>query len=390
MIHKTILSKIRFSICAILTMVTVNGWGQDCSRRWNLGALTWQDFQKVDSSKNGEHSYLEFYLDVSDCPFEDDGVNTWRPTATALMNQQLSWVDTHYMSRNELRYNQVLFNIVELQRRYMQIEIDTSGETDVDRHMDELISVTDSFCILTNYGADIEAVWLWDCYIREQMSKSAALIVENEAKSKQSMQTEVTTLRCGFNIGGSAQLLGNYLQRYFSNGGGLHMEFEFGQKRHLFSLGLYCGSSTCKENLIHKKDSNQDLFKKDPLSSLDFNLQYGYILLDLNRFRLTPFAAIGTQGFYYTPEMENSSSLGFTTFNWRVGLDLRYHIWNDRYMDGNDFQQYYLSIYSRFYYSQATLWNAIDTPAGSIFNITVGLSFAFRNGYYSKSVMSDE
>ena len=119
--------------------------GQKNIRYWEKGPLTWNDFTLVDKSIGSEHSYLEFGLDVVDRKQEIGGLQIAVRTAVAFCNKDMSWVDINYRTPEQLRYNQVLFNLVELHRRRLQVAVDTGQRVNMDYYMRLLTYEVDSF-----------------------------------------------------------------------------------------------------------------------------------------------------------------------------------------------------------------------------------------------------
>ena len=135
-------------------------------RAWEKGPLGWNNFTLVTESIGEEHSYLEYSLDIENRKYENDGVTWWGKTAVANMDKNSTWVDKNHCTAAELRYNQVLFNIVELYRRYLQVDIDTCGHADRDYYMQLLGNETSRYCRETRYGADTAAVDWWNRQVR--------------------------------------------------------------------------------------------------------------------------------------------------------------------------------------------------------------------------------
>ena len=112
-----------------IILILVAGWcgcrAQEELRTWDMGPLSWDDFTLTDSSRGENHSYLEFFFSIEEFP---EGL--W---AMAFMDTHQSWVDKNWRTDNELLYNQVIFDLVEWQRRQMQMALDTLLNRYVDR-----------------------------------------------------------------------------------------------------------------------------------------------------------------------------------------------------------------------------------------------------------------
>lgn len=339
-----------------------------------MGALTWNDFNVVNQSIGDEHSYLEFYLDIQNTSEERNGITLWVDHAVAFIDRDKSWVDSAWRTPDELRYNQVLFSIVELHRRYMQIELDTGHCPSTDYYMKRLVHTADSFCISTSYGRDTDAVTLWDDAIRQQLSEAAVILAESHGKRFTSNQF-VTTHRFGMGMGGGMKAVMGDMRHYTRTGGGLLMDVECGQGRHLLNFGMYIGGSRCLDNVFHKSNPDQNLWTGDTLSALDLNITYGFIALENNKFRLAPYAGIGMLGYYYTPKYEDASSVGPTSFSYLFGVDLRYHLSNDMLIMPSAAEQWSFSLYAKAYLTYGTFSSVIGNPSCLTFNLAIGLAF---------------
>ena len=156
------------AVCCLLPSMAL---GQKNIRYWEKGPLTWNDFTQVDKSIGSEHSYLEFGLDVIDRKQEISGLQIAVRTAVAFCNKDMSWVDINYRTPEQLRYNQVLFNLVELHRRRLQVAVDTGQRVNMDYYMRLLTYEVDSFSRACNYGNNTAQVLWWEDEIRRQIGK---------------------------------------------------------------------------------------------------------------------------------------------------------------------------------------------------------------------------
>ena len=360
-------------------------------RSWQKGPLTWNDFKTVVRDSAGEehgskrwrhegeeHSYLEFSLDVVMAEEERDGVSVWMESAVARIDRKKSWVDSAWRTPNELHYNQVIFDLVELYRRYMQSEIDTGGTPDVGEYMELLVADVDQFCHDSRYGADSATVERWDEFVHDLMAEAAADVAASHADVMREVvpfSNYRTTQSFAMGLGGGMQIVTGDLHHYFRNGGGVLFEYEMGYGRSLLDFGLYLGGSRCLDTLWHKRNADQDLWRNDPLTVIDLKADYGFAAVESYRFRLAPFVGAGILGYYYTPDTPDASSIGPTAFNLRTGLDFRYHFLSDLvvYRDYCELSQ--LTLFAKAYAEYTRIWECLGTPGGWTFNIIVGLAF---------------
>ena len=162
----------------LLVLMSTMATAQESRRGWEKGPLTWSDFVPMGESIGAEHSYLEYILDVEQRKDEVNGMEMKTRTAVLYVDRKMSWVDTHYRTPQELRYNQVAFNIAELHRRRLQLVIDTGGTANMNYYSRLLAYEVDSFCHESNYGADTAAVALWEWNVRQQIDSITPYMVE--------------------------------------------------------------------------------------------------------------------------------------------------------------------------------------------------------------------
>ena len=171
---------ILFAAIGCLAMTT--GLAQNALYSWDKGNLTWDCFKKVDTTIGEEHSYLEFLLDMEEHMYYEFASVAVDYIACAYMDTTLSWVSKKHCTQQELKYNQVLFNIVELCRRRMQEDFDTTGTVNLDYYMRLASHEVDRYCRDTRYGADTAAIRQWDITVRNRMDSIAPLVVAKHEK----------------------------------------------------------------------------------------------------------------------------------------------------------------------------------------------------------------
>jgi len=120
--NATVIMKRTF-IIILIGLVPISGIiAQNYKKEWADGKLTWEDFTERKGGLNA--SELKYFLGYSSEKqvFKDTVV--WRYVAFAYMDKSLSWVNPEYKTEENLRYNQLIFDIVEVHRRMLQMELD--------------------------------------------------------------------------------------------------------------------------------------------------------------------------------------------------------------------------------------------------------------------------
>ena len=117
--------KIKIVIIFLANLILAYGlFAQNNTREWSQGKLTWDDFKE---GKSELHESQISYFAYSFLFFPErqmfENALVVRNVARAHMDRNLSWVNPEYKTEQLLRYNQVIFDIVELYRRKLQIEL---------------------------------------------------------------------------------------------------------------------------------------------------------------------------------------------------------------------------------------------------------------------------
>ncbi len=355
-------------------------------RLWEKGPLTWKNFTSVGESIGNEHSYIEFFLDIENRRQDIDGVTWPVMTAVAGMDKQLSWVDTNHRTPEELHYNQVLFNLVELYRRHLQVAIDTSDKSSPDsvftkikkEYMQYLTYEANYYCRSTRYGADTAAVNRWDYDVRLRMDSITPFMVEKHAPAF--VLPNYSLPYCvGTNIGGGFKYFGGGMQPLFAPSGGVYWDLELGYGRHILTLGMYLGGGRCKLDTLRAVEDKNTLLGSDEILTMDLYANYGFAVVDSRSLRIMPFVGYGMQGLFYS-DATNQTSGGPKEGCWRAGVDVKYHFTNEFTATRQKLEQYFGSMDAKVYVSRDKFNNLVGAPRGYTINVALGFSLLYRAG----------
>lgn len=353
-------------------------------RTWSMGPLTWNDFTPVAplSAPNGteavEHSFIEFVFDIKTVTKERNGIQTGEPEAVAYTVKSKSWVDSLCRTPAELRYNQVLWDMVELYRRQLQQWINADPEFNDEALLDSIMQMsiirTDRYCEDTRFGQDTDAVRDWEKRTRSALLRSDSLSRADSAAVRASYTYTDDQVRLGASLCGSFIGTGGELHDYFSHGGGLSLGFELGYQRHFLIVNGSIGGAKCLKNAPNVEDPINDLYIDDPLQILNGFFAYGISVIDRTKFRLTPFVGWGGIGYFFTEDDDSSddvNSFGSGNGCWHFGVDMQYHFHNSIF--GMEHDRYSVNLklfgtYNRFRAIQGV-------PEGFTFNVQLGVSF---------------
>ena len=352
-----------------IILILVAGWcgcrAQEELRTWDLGPLSWDDFTLSDSSRGENHSYLEFFFSIEEFP---EGL--W---AMAFMDTHQSWVDKNWRTDNELLYNQIIFDLVEWQRRQMQMALDTLAKGAAEPSADSVVACVvadiDRLDLDTRHGTDSVALLRW--------ADSLAGLLGTPLVPRGTLVDD--PYRVGGFLGGGFFGTAGGLHRHFSHGGGLDMGIEAGWDRHFLTGGLSIGVASCRDSAFHKNNPENDLYTGDDLTMLRLYVQYGFSVFDNARCRITPFVGYGLLGYYYSPD-DTDDSFGPTAGCANFGVDSRIHLSNTV----SDGQRTVLSVNARLYGTYSRFRTVEGTPAGFTINLAVGFGLLMTNVYYEQ------
>lgn len=355
-------------------------------RAWEKGLLSWSNFSNVSESIGDEHSHLTFSLDIEDRRTSIGGIMWPVKTAVANMYRQYSWVDKRYRTPEQLRYNQVLFNLVELYRRHLQVVIDTLDKSKPDSvltrmrddYMRSLVWEAGHYCRSTRFGYDTAAVKWWEYDIRMRLDSITPLMVEKHAPSFVLPEYTLPWF-IGLNTGGGFKYFGGELQPLFAPSGGVYTDLELGYSRHILTLGMYIGGGRCKLDTLFAVEDRNTLLGSDDILTMDLYANYGFAVVDSRHLRIMPFVGYGMQGLFYSDAI-NQVSGGPKEGCWRAGLDIKYHFSNEIYASRSIMEQYIGSLDAKVYVSRDKFNALVGVPRGYTINVALGFSLIYREG----------
>ncbi len=360
-------------VATLVVLASLAAVAQRPARSWQSGSLTWNDFRHHEAV-DGRCSYLEYSLGIDQAVLRSNGVRYTIPQVQAFVDPALTWADTHYRSPALLRYNQVAFDMVELQRRMLQQEVlgqpNADGQELVDRAMARLSDDIGRLETETAQGADTGAIHAWEAEVGRRLSLSDRDTVIGHFDAP---------FRWGLSMDAGLSFMGRQLHRHFSHGLGLGIYADLGLRRHFLVAGLSAAGSRCRADALNTRHMADDLYVNDPLSVLHLFAAYGFAVVDDARFRVIPFVGYGLTGVFYTPQYDGGSSVGPTTGSLHFGVDFHRYISNSVEWvppaDGYNAIHDLLSVNARLFGSYDRFGTVEGVPRGLTVNLQVGIGF---------------
>jgi len=278
------------SIWLLLFLTSLRGFGQSIERSWESGDLTWNDFNgdPIISSSNSSELNYQLGYSTSRKKFGDTTVILFQ--TKNYINPNISWVKEFAKTDQLLRYNQVLFNILELHRRELQATLHRIANSYLAEekfriHYEACNYEVRRFQNETQLGANLSSLELWEMRIDKELKLNPYELVP-----------EITDRNFGYglNIGIGSGLLTGTIADHFTPTFNFVFGFDFAFKNTI----LYLNGTLAGDKV--KSDYTEDgiLWPKDLKTNVAIiDLSIGQTLLDNSNHKLTPFAGLGILEF---------------------------------------------------------------------------------------------
>lgn len=282
-------------------------------RLWDRGPLTWGDF-KVLPSDSVHTSWMEcmFRLDSTD---NIGGMKMCRTKVVCEMDPSASWVMDDYMTDQELAYNQVLFNLAEIQCRMFQPSLDLNQSP---LEGDSLL-----MCVAGYYGVEEER-FVWESgggqngdVVTRWLDSTIRVLAEMPAQS-QVRVVPTNELVIGAHMGVAYTSLGRGLNFTYRNPVSFEFGFEFGKGRHSFIWDILIGGAGSKESFT-LQDYTFPVGKTYTWMQMGFD--YGFYAVRQPRYNVMPFVGLGLSSIMASvgPD-EDDPSFGDACGSWMAGV----------------------------------------------------------------------
>lgn len=286
-------------------------------RLWTDGPLKWADF-KVLPTDSASTSWLQYSFEV--LPLDTlQGMIVSRDKLVCYMDPQQSWVMDDYMTDRELHYNQVLFNLAEIQCRMFQPSLDM-GYSPLE--IDSLLIVVAGYCQVeedrfvyeSNVGQDSAVVARW-------LDSTNRLLAEMPSAA-QARVADAPGWGLGAHIGMGYSWLGKGIDATFKNAYSFQMGVELLNRRHSFMWDMIIGGGGSKRSFIFE-DGGDTLYypvgHRYTWFQMDFD--YGYYVVHKDKFAMMPFVGFGFSSISATYGYGDEAPMyGDACFSWFAGV----------------------------------------------------------------------
>ena len=287
---------------------------QNQQKAWKDSKLQWEDFNGTIKDQGGFEFKYTIGYSTGKQKYGDTSVV--RNTVECYMVKNLSWINPDYKTDQNLRYNQVIFDIVEIYTRKIQKEFDIiSSISKYDRVFKniyvECYNEIELFSNESNGGLDSNVIAVWEYKTSQEINEHQFLKIPNYEIGEFGYG-----LWGGFGTGFSTGSLGDHFSPIYSFVYGF--DFSYGQSM-LFLNATIAGAKIKQD---YASDIRWSKGSKVGVSLGD--LSYGYTFIDDDKYKITPFVGIGIIQHSLKNPDNTAERINMTDFNMSIGVNMDY------------------------------------------------------------------
>ncbi len=338
-----------FSGVFLVTFIISFSNSQDYRKFWHDGKLEWTDFQPTLAGENASELRYTMGFNPERKVLGDTIVR--RLVAYVFINRMVSSVNPQYRNSQHLRYNQVVFDILESYRRKLQNELDRARTpAEVNDALQMIHQAAESeilrFRNESRGGHNLQATEMWESVV--------ALQIENSNFDAPAITK--TNFSLGTILGAGKSFLAGSLGNHFSVPLSMVFGFEFFWKKTSFMINGGMGTSCFKETYTGKT-----LWTKGEKATLTtFSFSLGHELFSSPKWRITPFAGLELHEISELGDKDNPADKRMTSWRYNAGVYADYRFWKFLFLQPNSFygrrEFSEMGIRTRFYVSQADFY----------------------------------
>jgi len=356
---KTSIIAILFAAPILCTQLMAQGFNsrmpsiQQMLRPWEAGPLTWDEFMgEVKTDTTIYHFAWTTRLNVQR---QKIGNTTYAyPQFDSYFDQTESWVLPKFQNETMLKFNQTIFDMLELYTRRATIEYnqqktyiseisDVNVEKPGSHYMNQKISPeTVEYFYTRELKKRVEQMET-DTRKGTDASKLAYYAADVALELKRThFDPEPVIENLSPGISGEIYIGANALfpkDDYYNSAFSLNMGLAFGWERHLIGLDLSIGGgSKAKQNV---KTSNGMILKGKSLNVFQMYLTYGYCVGRTGYYQYYPFVGIGMNGFAIPHKNDDASSKTCEKDGFSVAAGMMFDLFLHRNVNINPYSSNY-------------------------------------------------
>lgn len=277
---------------------------QTSLRSWEEGALTWNDFKGKaleSSTSNSEFAYTMSYATHKE-KFADTAL-FYLKTENQL-NQNITWVKEAEKSDELLKYYQVLFNLVEVYRRKLQIELNRIDKLSKADLALEAINEELKFEIRRYEGdtenpSDSTGLEYWDKKVSDMLLKTPL---------EKMPQLADRNLGYGINAGIGAGGFSGSIADHFTQ----QLNFTYGFDCSLKNTSLLLNGSLGGNRIVKNFTEENQLWPKGKRSTVAIiEVSIGQSIINSSKHKLTPYAGFALMEFIVNRNYQDFSMVNY-------------------------------------------------------------------------------
>jgi len=356
-------------IVVLIELVSTSGLiAQDFKKEWADGKLTWEDFKEREGGGGQQISELKYYLGYNSGKQKYGDTVISRNIAHGYMDKNLSWINPKYKTEQHLRYNQIVFDIVEVHRRRLQLELDRissgfefQGKFQIIYH--SCSNEIERFNREADGGNNLNSLVFWEQKLSDEL---------NSYKKTHIPDFETRSFGYGMHAGFGTGFFTGTISEHFSPTFNFIFGFDFAYKKSIFYLNGTLAGGKVRQDYV----SDKNWYKKQNANLAVIDVSYGYAFLDNRKFKLAPFAGLGITELSGQNKDNKEDGLSFVDYNVIFGINADYKLRTKINLLPNPFfgaavkEKVETSIRARLYVTRANLTSDLS---GYSVNLTIGL-----------------
>lgn len=291
--------------------ITPSLLAQEDIKRWEEGLLQWEDF-RAEPPDTGTFEY-NYYIGYHSVKKKFHDTTLIRYEADAYFYKDLSWVDHGSKTELNLRYNRLIFNIIELQRRALQVKLDLIASAwEMEAQLERTIKASASeIAQLRNESQEGRIEWvvaMWEKRLAKELASTLQQAVPGIERRNFGYALHVNA-----GIGTFTGSLGRHTKPSFN----LMFGFDWAFK----DVILYM-NGTLAWGQMKQTYTDREIWEKGKNTHFAlFDFSMGYAVLDGARIKLSPFAGIGISEFSLADPVNDDDPVYMYDNNFLFGVN---------------------------------------------------------------------
>lgn len=318
-------------ILPLLLLACTIATAQENRRFWSDGPLTWSDFRTT-MSPDGTHSHIRWELgyEINKGIVADDGIPCDQYKAVAWMDLSQSWVDANQRTDLVLRFNRLVFDLLEVERRQLARTLASCSHSacltaTLNAATASLDNTLRSLHAATAGGTDESALVAWEQHTRRRLDT----LTDDAAP-----HFELQPLSLALTLGIALRMPTSALADIYSDGLGMQFGIELGWRRHIFTSEALVAGTHLREPMWFQDNEGivHQLEESDPASAATGAFTYGFRVLETRRQSLTPMLGWS----WSTLTLFDGTARGSIGTNGpALGIAYRHHFWQRYRLPGS-------------------------------------------------------